>query len=279
MNDELRDFELRAPEPVPSNKGGDSGGPRWPYVVGVVVVILLVVAFLWFGRGGPEPPVDTAIEPSSAAPSLAAVEERQPKLDIGEVPVLPESDEWLRELARQISSHPQLAEWLVSDELIRRFVVVVDNMAEGVSPRKHVPFAKPQEGFAVKEEGGHVYVDPVSYRRYDTLVDIIASLDTEGTAELYQAIRPLCQEAYQELGYPGQEFDDTLRRAIQRILATPVVDGPIELEQKVTAYQFGDTGLEDLSPAARQLLRLGPTNLQRVQAKVRAIARAIGVEP
>jgi len=279
MNDELRDFALKAPEPDPSAKDEDSGGPRWPYVVGVIVVIVLVVAFLWFGRGEPEPPVEAGTESRAAEPTPAVVDEQQPKLVIGEVPRLPESDAWLRELAHQISSHPQLAEWLVTDELIRRFVVVVDNIAEGVSPSKHVPFAKPRQGFAIKEEGGRVYVDPVSYRRYDTLVDVIASLDTEGTAELYRAIRPLCEEAYQELGYPGQDFDDTLRRAIQRILATPVADGPVELEQKVTAYQFEDSALEDLSPAARQLLRLGPTNLQRVQAKVREIARAIGVEP
>jgi hypothetical protein len=279
MNDELRDFELKAPEPDPSDNGEESGGPRWPYVVGVIVVIVLVVAFLWFGRGEPEVPVETGAQPTTAQPAPAASEDQEPRLVIGDIPGLSDSDVWLRGLAQQISSHPQLAEWLVTDELIRTFVVVVDNIAEGVSPSKHVPFAKPRQGFAIKEEGGRFYVDPVSYRRYDTLVDILASLDTEGTAELYQAIRPLCQEAYQELGYPAQDFDDTLRRAIQRILATPVVDGPIELEEKVTAYQFEDPALEDLSPAARQLLRLGPTNLQRVQAKVREIARAIGVEP
>lgn len=279
MRDELRDFELRAPKPETGAGGESSGGPRWPYVVGVIVVILLIAVFLWWVRREPEVPVEPVAEPSAPAPAPAVVEERESKLEIGEVPSLPESDAWLRELAYQISSHPELAEWLVTDDLIRRFVVVVDNIAEGVNPRKHVPFAKPRQGFAVEEEGERVYVDPASYRRYDTLVDVVASLDSEGTAELYRAIRPLCQEAYQELGYPGQDFDDALRRAIQRILATPVVDGPIELQKRITAYKFEDPRLEELSPAARQLLRLGPTNLQRVQAKVREMARAIGVEP
>jgi hypothetical protein len=123
-----------------------------------------------------------------------------------------------------------------------------------------------------------VTIDPAGYRRYDLIVDVIDSLDTAGMAELYEAIRPLCRQAYEDLGYPGDAFDATLSRAVNRLLATPVVDGPITLEKKVKAYQFADPALEELSPASKQFLRLGPENLQRLQTKVRALARAIGLE-
>jgi hypothetical protein len=196
---------------------------------------------------------------------------------MGEVPALVDSDDWLREIVSQISSHPELAEWLVTPELIRGFVVVVDNVAEGISPANHLDMAAPEGEFGVREADERIFIDSASYDRFDLLVDVIESLDTEGTAELYVAIRPLCQQAYQDLGYPGEDFDGRLRRAIQRVLATPVVDGPIELERKVTAYQFADPALEELSPATKQFLRLGPDNLQRLQAKLRALALAIGL--
>jgi hypothetical protein len=57
-----------------------------------------------------------------------------------------------------------------------------------------------------------------------------------------------------------------------------VVDRPITLEKKITAYKFQDPELEKLSPAAKQFLRLGPENLRRLQAKVRSLALAIGLE-
>ena len=136
----------------------------------------------------------------------------------------------------------------------------------------------PEKGFGVQERDGKVLIDPTSYQRFNLLVDVIESLDTAGTAELYQAMRPLCQQAYQNLGYPGDDFDATLSRAVNRLLATPVVDRPIVLEKKITAYRFEDPALEELSPATKQFLRLGPENLKRLQSKVRAMARAIGLE-
>ena len=182
-------------------------------------------------------------------------------------------------MVEQISSHPQLAEWLLTPELIRGFVVVVDNIAEGASPAKHLEVAAPEGDFGVRESADRIYLAPTSFQRFDLLVDVIESLDTAGTAELYAAIRPLCQQAYQDLGYPGEDFDGALEKAIRRVQAVPVVEGPIELQRKVTAYEFADPTLEDLTPAAKQFLRLGPENLQRLQSKLAELARAAGLTP
>lgn len=277
MNEELQDFELKSDEPGTSPEEGGSASPRWPLVVGAIVVILILVAVFWFRRDPSESVAEPETESAPTVSEPVETEEPQTQLVIGEVPALVDSDAWLREIVSQISSHPQLAEWLVTPELVRGFVVVVDNMAEGTSPAKHLDMAAPEDKFGVREAEDKIYVDPRNYDRFDLLVDVIESLDTEGSAELYSAIRPLCQQAYQDLGYPGEDFDATLRRAIQRVLATPVVDEPIELERKVTAYEFADPALEELSPAAKQLLRLGPENLQRLQTKLRALAGAIGL--
>jgi hypothetical protein len=96
-------------------------------------------------------------------------------------------------------------------------------------------------------------------------------------ARLYRAVKPLLQEAYQELGYPGVEFDDTLVRAMAELLGTPVVEGPIRLEQKVLSYAMTDERLEALDPAQKQLLRLGPKGVKAVHDKIIELAAALGI--
>jgi len=277
MNEELQDFDLKSDDAEIPPEGGSNGSRRWLLAIAVVAVILILGMVFWLRRDAADatPEVEGPAAPAAAEPIDAAATQQQ--LELGEVPPLVDSDEWLQRIVNQISSHPQLAEWLVTPELIRGFVVVVDNVAEGASPAKHLDMAAPEGKFGVRETDDRIFIDAASYDRFDLLIDVIESLDTDGTAELYAAIRPLCEQAYADLGYPGEDFDATLRRAIQRVAATPVVDGPIELERKVTAYEFADPELEDLSPAAKQLLRLGPENLERLQTKLRYLARAIGL--
>lgn len=277
MNDKLKDVELISHPSSGKGDGPGPGTPRWPWAVAAAVLILGVIAFIWFRSGEPEEAAGP-VEPEAPVAADPVDEGEAGDLVIGETPPLADSDDWVREIVSQISSHPQLAEWLLTPELVRGFVVVVDNIAEGTAPRKHLMMMAPDTAFGVRESDGKVLIDPVSYARFDQIVEVIDSLDTAGMAELYQAMRPLCQEAYEDLGYPGEDFDASLSRAVNRLLATPVVDQPIEIEKKVTAYRFVDPALEELSPAAKQFLRLGPENLQRLQSKVRELALAIGLE-
>jgi hypothetical protein len=237
----------------------------------------VLVVVLWLRRDSGETIPEAEPTPSPVVAEPPVEESAESLLDLGDIPMLGDSDAWLREVVTQVSSHPQLAEWLVTEELIRGFVVVVDNVAEGTSPAKHLEVAAPEVEFQVRESGEAWIIDASSYRRFDLLTDVIDSLDTEGTAELYQSILPLLRQAYGDLGYPEADFEPTLERAIQRVLAVPVIDRPIEVERQVTAYEFRDPALEDLSPAAKQFLRLGPENLQRVQTKLRDLGRAIGL--
>jgi hypothetical protein len=193
------------------------------------------------------------------------------------VPPLKESDEWFRKRIKDFWSYPKLAEWLKVNDLIRRITAAVDNIADGLSPRPHLKFLAPGKGFTVVKKRERLYLNPQSYRRYDLVADAIASLDAHETVRVFREIKPLFQEAYRELGYPNEDFQDTLIRAIKELLGTPIVDGDIVLEQAVVTYQLADEDLEDLSDAQKHLLRMGPQNVRKIQSKLREMALLLGV--
>lgn len=261
-----------------------SGRPsRWPIRLLIVFVIAIPVGlgFLAYRmRGGTMAQLlpDAAITPLAATPVEAAptptvtpIASRTP------LPALDQSDAFVRALVEALSSRPAWATWLATEGLARRFVVVVDNVAEGVAPTKHVTVLRPKEAFQATGRKGSLVVDPASYRRYDGVAEVFASLDTKGTAEAYRRLRPLLIEAYKDLGYPDRDFDVTLAAAIDRLLATPVPRGEVELRQAVKGYKLADPGLQSLAAAQRQFLRMGPDNMEKVQKKLRELREEIGL--
>ena len=258
-------------------------------VAALVLAALGLGAYLLFLRRQPPPtsPAQEAVPPAQVpgAPVAPASPEPVPTPGGSEpegapgttLPPLAESDAAVRELARGLSSHPGLSRWLSGEGLIERFVAVVDNIAEGVSPQPHLLFLAPEASFQTVTRDGRLYLDPRSYARYDAAADVIASLDPRAAVDLYRQVQPLCEEAYRELGHPPGRFDDVVAKAIQTLLATPVVDGEIELRPKVVTYAFADRRLEALSPAQRHLLRMGPRNVRMIQGELRTLAAALGV--
>ena len=249
----------------------------WPIAGAIVVAIALVLAyFLWFRhRQPPPPPPPVAAEQPAAAPAAASTT----ATDDFQLPVLEASDAVVRQLAATLSSHPRLAAWLVNEDLVRRFTVAVTNLAEGITPRTHLAFMEPRQEFDVLQRGEAVVIDPRSYARFDTVVGVFESLDTAGVAQLFERFEPLMEEAYRDLGYPDGGFRATLLRAIRELLATPRLEGDPEVRAGVTSYTFADPRLEGLSGAQKQLLRMGPRNVARVQAKLSEIALALGFSP
>ena len=109
------------------------------------------------------------------------------------------------------------------------------------------------------------------------LPEVLYSLDTAGTAELFHRIHPLLDEAYAEIGDPNLTFDQTLARAIGRLEAVPVPQTPIEVVPQGGAWAFADHGLEQRTLPEKQLLRLGPANERLVQSKLAELAKALGL--
>ena len=241
--------------------------------------MLLCGAALYIGLGP-----DDAAEPP---PRAAAPAPETPPLPPPETPQEPEpepipldaSDELVRGLLPTLTEHPRLATWLVTDDLVRRFVVAVDNVADGSNPSRHVPFLRPSSRIRTRTrpDGAGRRLDPAGYRRYDELARILASLDVEGAVEIYRRLEPLLNEAYAELGYPDTPFAVAVRRAAVRVLETPPVPADAGVVPVASFFAYDDDRLEELPPAQKQLLLMGPDNLRAVQAAVRELASAIGI--
>lgn len=241
----------------------------------VIVGILAASAFIYFQliHGSSDstlPPLPTA----TTGPQ--PVKEPPPApLDL---PHLAHSDRFVRPLIEQLSEHPALARWLTPDRLVERFVTTVVNVADGESPRSHLLFLEPGEGFTAAERGGELYVAGETYDRFDTFVEVFTSLDTAAGVRLYRELEPLFDEAYAELGYPTADFDAELARAVDHILATPIPSGDVEIERWDKSYRYADPALERLSPAQKHFLRMGAGNMRQVHAKLRLMRTALSLD-
>lgn len=218
----------------------------------------------------PEPPAPEPVATDAPEPVVTDAPEPAPLFVL---PILDDSDQLMRDGVASLTSHGGIAKWLVPDELLRKFVVLVANVADGSIPNRQVSFLAPEGAFKVRQISDQLYLlDESSYQRFDLVTDIFISIDSRRAVEFYNLLRPLFQEAYEELGMPNKKFDDVLFDAIRRLLATPTVSQPIRLLRPVVMYRFADDRLESLSDAQKQMIRMGPRNTRVIQAKFSEIA-------
>lgn len=249
--------------------------------IAILVVLAAAVAVYYFAtKKKQEAPAAPQTPPAESVASAGG--EKTPAegagLPLAFPPVaLAESDPSVREFAAALSTNPDFAKWLLTKDLIRKFVVAVDNIANGLSPKPHVDFFSPSGQFRVVRTKKGTLVDETSYSRYNPVVGVVLSVDAAAAVRLYRAVKPLLQEAYRDLGYPGVDFEDTLVRAMAELLETPVVEGPVVLEKKILSYAMTDETLEALSPAQKQLFRMGPKGVRGVHGKIRELAAALGI--
>ena len=189
------------------------------------------------------------------------------------LPLLGESDQLIRDGVVSLARHEGINAWLASNQLIRKFVALVDNVARGQIVKEPVRFLAPEGPFLANRIDDESYVlDPASFKRFDIFAEVIQSVDARRAAEFYQLLRPLFNEAYTELGYGNVNFDDVIFNAIGRLLETPVIDDDVRLRRPVVMFEYEDRNLENLSPVQKQMIRMGPRNTRIMQAKIARVA-------
>ena len=280
--DQSREDYADSSASAPTVRGDRAGSLlTWPLIAAAGLALVAGLALFWlFSSRGPVPEQGASDErPAPVAASQPAEEEPEPEEPEVVLPALSASDVFVREALGKLSQHPGLASFLLTDELVRKIVAAVDNIAEGENPARHFPYLAPDEKFDVVHRAPQVFLDPRSYHRYNVLASAFASLDAEGLATVYRNAKPLMDDAYAELGHQDQQFEDALNKAISILLRTPVVEDRIALRADSVNYTFVESRLEALSPARKQLLRTGPENTKTVQNKLRELADALDLPP
>ena len=231
-------------------------------------------------------PVPTRITPSTPA-AAASVEVEPIVVDVVEVeapvaeaavdlPRLNDSDSFVAEKISELSSGTSLLSYLVDEQLVRRAVVLVENISRGQYPQTALPYKPIVEEMQVSSDDGRLFtMEAASYTRFDAAVAAFVALDTEQTVGLYRLISPLLQQAYAEIGFRDAEFEQALIKAIDAVLSAPEIEGPFQLVKPSVMYLYADTRLEELANMNKQLIRLGPENSARLKAKLREFKQAL----
>jgi len=222
-----------------------------------------------------EPPVEEVIDVTEEL--IAEVEnvvEPEPVL-----PLLNNSDSYVREELATMDGTSSLLMYLVSDELVRKFVVMIENISRGEFPERNLPMLYPQERMTVTELGSEFYLmDEQSYQRFNALVTSLTNISTESAVDFYQQLQPLFREAYAELGLRNSEFNDVLMLAIDNVLNARMAPQPQQLIRPNLNYLYANPEIENYSDVEKLLLRLGPENTERLQRRLEFFKRRLELD-
>ena len=256
----------------------------WGSAAIVVIGLLGAVYYYKYRSTVPEVPVvKEAPKPPVEAPQAAtepAVRNPIPEsTDAKPLPPLKESDPGVRQSLVDVFGAKAVTQFLVPENIVRHVVVTVDNL-----PRRKVAIElrpiKPTPGTtATASQGDITTIASANFERYAPFIKVVQNTDTKTLTSVYFRLYPLFQQSYEDLGYPGQYFNDRLVEVIDDMLKTPDVQGPIELTQPRVFYEYADPKLEGLSAGQKLLLRMGPANEAVMKAKLREFRKAIVNRP
>jgi hypothetical protein len=253
------------PKSLPPNTKPGGGPPIVRVAVAILVLLLLGGGWWYYTQRQAPAPIRPAVSGTEApvAPPVAQAPE---------LPPLDQMDPLLRQLIGALSNHPGLAAWLISDDLTKQLAAAIHRASRGEPPSRDFRAFAPKNGFKVMARGTQMAIDPSGYRRYQSLVDGVTATDASAVAKVYRTIHPRLNEAYRKLGHPNGDVHDAVEAGLTILLDTPVLKDPIYVvETSGVRWKFADAKTEALSGSQKQLLRMGPDQVDRVLVWLRAL--------
>lgn len=290
MQPELDPDEYRPPEPS-----------RTPSLLVAVIVLALVVAAAYYSwrhyrpapdleaapvaaappaAADPEPPAAPAAAPASPAIEHPVDTAAEGQGDKEPLPALADAGPHVNRVLERLIGRQNVLSFLQADRFVPHAVATVDNLAREQAPVAVWPVNPTPQRFTTQRQSGNgETIHPDNSRRYQAMVRLIESVDSAQAVAAYRGLYPLFQRAYEELGFPGRYFNDRLVQVIDHLIATPVpaqapavhlveVKGTVPSQRPWVRYEFADPELQKLSAGRKILIRVGPDNQRRLQAKL-----------
>ena len=252
--------------------------PMTPHLIsGAVALAIVGFGFLlWnaFTLKAPEAPIFAPVPEQEVTVPVPVGQETAPSGDPAcetipapELPPLGESDDFVR-----TQMDDCLAAVFPEDspiDILRRVGAVLENAARGELSRAGVAlFEGPAGEFRIETRGDRHYIDEANFRRYDPVVNALTCVSPQRVASLVRLFRPLLAQSLRDLGLPEADVDAVVDDALREVLAVPLPQLPIEVVRTDKGYAYAHGKLEAASPLSKQLVRLGPDNLARLQRHV-----------
>ena len=221
-------------------------------------------------------PVPPAPPPAAQAPAEAAPEPEKEHHPIASAPDKPlpkltESDSEIAAALGGVVGKGPIDQMLVPEMVIRHIVVTIDNLPRNKVAEQMRPLRSVGGETAVVTTGDSTTLSAENFARYAAVMKLIQGTDVKTIGALYIRYYPLFQQSYEDLGYPGQYFNDRLVEVIDHLLQTPDLRQPIQLKQGKVFYEYADPALEARSAGQKLLMRMGPQNEAVIKAKLKEL--------
>ena len=242
----------------------------WRYIAGVIAV--LAVGALAISLWPREPPPERDLDLPAARPAVTAP--ARPETPLAPLRQDPPAPGQIEALLAAISKAPTWGKWLAEGDAIRRWAIVLDNLADDHTPRKQLGFAAPDEPFTAETVEGHLVPTEKAHHRYDAFTHVISSVDAQAFATAYRVLHPALEATWRGLGYPGGSVDARAAEALKRIIDAPS-PASVDLVAAGKSFLYADPELESLGPVEKHLLRMGRKNQRALQQKARELLSAL----
>lgn len=250
--------------------------------IGLLILLAICTATYLYFQQKEAPPQPQSVDIPEVASTLAipktAPNTRQVLNEPTEqmaLPALSASDDFMASALESLLNNKALMAIFINDQLINNIVVTIDNLPRKQITMRFMPIKKAPGRFLIMESEGQKAIHPDNNTRYASYVNVAASVDAQQLVKLYIQLYPLFQQAYQDLGYPNQDFNDRLMTVLDDLLATPTIAEPIALIQPKHFYLYADPALENRSIGQRILMRIGNENGEIIKAKLAAIQQTL----
>ena len=232
-------------------------------------------------------PLAETLEPEVVeTPVISEAAENNPEPIVSEpvvaepaLPALNDSDAFVQEELAAMANGAPLINYLVSEELIRKFVVMVENMSRGEFPERNRPLLNPAEPMQITELGSEFFLmDTQSYQRFSALITALSNISTDTTIEVYRRFLPLFQQAFAELGLRNSDFTEVTLLAIDNVLNARTAAQPQQLIRPTLNYLYANPEIENYTDVEKLLMRLGPQNTENLQRRLEFIKRRLEMD-